>query len=127
MNLYRVDFLIHRHSKTKKQLKYTATLKQTSYLCKKERRNFMEQALNPVDWYMKLLAPLSPDIKLDLISKLSESLKDTHTHSKKISSKSSDFFSALSGAWEDDTSVEDEVRKIRESRTSNQTRIIDEF
>ena len=39
----------------------------------------MEQALNPVDWYMKLLAPLSPDIKLDLISKLSESLKDTHT------------------------------------------------
>ena len=79
----------------------------------------MEQALNPVDWYMKLLAPLSPDIKLDLISKLSESLKDTH--------KSSDFFSALSGAWEDDTSVEDEVRKIRESRTSNQTRIIDEF
>lgn len=43
----------------------------------------MEQALNPVDWYMKLLAPLSPDIKLDLISKLSESLKDTHTYSKK--------------------------------------------
>ena len=87
----------------------------------------MEQALNPVAWYMKLLAPLSPDIKLDLISKLSESLKDTHTYSKKTSSKSSDFFSALSGAWEDDTSVEDEVRKIRESRTSNQTRIIDEF
>ena len=26
----------------------------------------MEQALNPVDWYMKLLAPLSPDIRLDL-------------------------------------------------------------
>ena len=88
----------------------------------------MEQALNPVDWYMKLLAPLSPDIKLDLISKLSESLKDTHTYSKKsFNPKSSDFFSALSGAWEDDTSVEDEVRKIRESRTSNQTRIIDEF
>lgn len=44
----------------------------------------MEQALNPVDWYMKLLAPLSPDIKLDLISKLSESLKDTHTYSKNL-------------------------------------------
>ena len=87
----------------------------------------MEQALNPVDWYMKLLAPLSPDIKLDLISKLSESLKRHAYIFKKNSSKSSDFFSALSGAWEDDTSVEDEVRKIRESRTSNQTRIIDEF
>lgn len=87
----------------------------------------MEQALNPVDWYMKLLAPLSPDIKLDLISKLSESLKDTHTLSKKITPKSSDFFGALSGAWEDDISVEDEVKKIRGSRTSNQTRTIDEF
>ena len=44
----------------------------------------MEQALNPVDWYMKLLAPLSPDIKLDLISKLSESLKDTHTYYQEL-------------------------------------------
>lgn len=30
----------------------------------------MEQALNPTDWYMKLLAPLSTDIKLDLIGRL---------------------------------------------------------
>lgn len=87
----------------------------------------MEQALNPADWYMKLLAPLSPDVKLDIISKLSESLKEKRTFSRKTASKSSNIFEALSGAWEDDTSVEEEVEKIRGSRTSNQTRVIDKF
>lgn len=85
----------------------------------------MELSLNSADWYMKLLAPLSPDIKLDLISKLSESLKE------KVSAKSvsnpSDFFGSLTGAWEDEVSVEDEIKFIRESRTSNKTRSIDIF
>lgn len=36
----------------------------------------MATTLTPAEWYMKLLSPLSPDIKLDLISKLSESLKE---------------------------------------------------
>ncbi len=74
----------------------------------------MEQALNPVDWYMKLLAPLSPDIKLDLISKLSESLK-TRIHIQRNHVQIFRFFGALSGAWEDETSVEDEVQKIRKA------------
>lgn len=43
----------------------------------------MELSLNPTEWYMKLLAPLSPDIKLDLISKLSESLKEKGSSSCK--------------------------------------------
>lgn len=43
----------------------------------------MELSLNPTEWYMKLLAPLSPDIKLDLISKLSESLKEKVAHPAK--------------------------------------------
>lgn len=87
----------------------------------------MEQALNPADWYMKLLAPLSPDIKLDLISKLSESLKEKNVFSGKTMSESSDFFESLSGAWDDGISVEEEVEKIRGSRTSNKTRVIDKF
>lgn len=79
----------------------------------------MATTLTPAEWYMKLLSPLSPDIKLDLISKLSESLKEKI--STKSVSHSSDFFNTLSGAWEDDTPVE-EAKLIRESRTSNKTR-----
>ena len=60
----------------------------------------MELSLNPTEWYMKLLAPLSPDIKLDLISKLSESLKEKVTHSEtKTVAESENFFGELSGAW----------------------------
>ena len=87
----------------------------------------MELSLNPTEWYMKLLAPLSPDIKLDLISKLSESLKEKVSHSEKTILKSEDFFSALSGAWEDDTSVEEEMKIIRDSPTSNRTRKMEKF
>lgn len=87
----------------------------------------MEQSLNPTEWYMKLLAPLSPDIKLDLISKLSESLKEKVSHSTRKVSKAENIFSALSGAWEDNVSVEEEMKNIRESRTSNKTRVMDNF
>lgn len=82
----------------------------------------MATTLTPAEWYMKLLSPLSPDIKLDLISKLSESLKEKI--SAKSVSHSSDFFNALSGAWEDDIPAEEEIKLIRESRTSNKTRKI---
>ena len=46
----------------------------------------MELPPNPTEWYMQLLAPLSPDIKLDLICKLAESLKEKHcpVHGKRI-------------------------------------------
>ena len=60
----------------------------------------MELPPNPTEWYMQLLAPLSPDIKLDLICKLAESLKEKLPHSEKVTSKSEDFFETLSGAWE---------------------------
>lgn len=87
----------------------------------------MELSLNPTEWYMKLLAPLSPDIKLDLISKLSESLKEKVSHSAKKASDSENFFGALSGTWEDGASVEEEMKFIRDSRTSNKTRKMEQF
>ena len=46
----------------------------------------MELPPNPTEWYMQLLAPLSPDIKLDLICKLAESLKEKLPHSEKVTS-----------------------------------------
>lgn len=97
------------------------------YICTTKGELIMELSLNPTEWYMKLLAPLSPDIKLDLISKLSESLKEKVIHPAKTISKTEDFFGALSGAWEDDISVEEEMKNIRESRTSNKTRKMDNF
>lgn len=89
----------------------------------------MELSLNTTDWYMKLLAPLSPDVKLDLISKLSESLKEKVTHpvAKKDAVLSENFFNTLSGAWDDGTPVEEEIKNIRESRTSNKTRMMENF
>lgn len=87
----------------------------------------MELSLNPTEWYMKLLAPLSPDIKLDLISKLSESLKEKISHPAKKASDAENFFGALSGAWEDGVSVEEEMKYIRDSRTSNKTRKMEQF
>lgn len=88
----------------------------------------MEMTLNTADWYMKLLAPLSPDVKLDLISRLSESLKEKKSVPvKKAVGRSEDFFSDVSGAWDDGTSVDEEMCNIRESRMSNQTRKIANF
>ena len=86
----------------------------------------MEHTLSPVDWYMRILEPLNSTMKLDIIERLSESLKSKATHTAKTTSHS-DFFDELTGAWEDDRSVEDEMKVIRESRTSNQTRKIDKF
>ncbi len=82
---------------------------------------------NPTDWYMRMLTPLSPEMKLDLIGRLSASLRNTVILTTKQESKADNFFSSLSGAWDDGTSVEDEMRNIRESRTSNTTRNIDAF
>lgn len=87
----------------------------------------MELSLNPTEWYMKLLAPLSSEVKLDLISKLSESLKNKVSHTENKVSKSDGFFDTLSGTWDDGTSVEEEMQIIRDSRTSNRTRKIDKF
>ncbi len=74
---------------------------------------------------MQILTPLSPDIKLDIISRLSASLR--HTVVSAAQPKEDNFFSTLSGAWADDLSVEEEVNNIRGSRCSNSTRNIDMF
>ena len=49
-------------------------------------------------------------MKLDIIGRLSESLKNKVGHVAKTTSHS-DFFDELTGAWEDDRSVEDEISK----------------
>jgi hypothetical protein len=65
-----------------------------------------------LDSYVGLLKNLSIDNKLDLISKLSESIKST---SKK---KETSFYQAF-GAWDEDESADELIKKIKDSRNFN--------
>ncbi|MEO6191113.1 MAG: hypothetical protein ABIO44_12915 [Saprospiraceae bacterium] len=71
-----------------------------------------------MDGYFKLLDNLSPGNKLDLISKLSNSVKTDITDRKKS------FYKAF-GAWDSKISSEEIISMIRDSRTFN--RIEDEL
>jgi hypothetical protein len=65
-----------------------------------------------IDGYIRLLENLSPNNKLDLISKLSLSVKSEITDKKKSFHKSF-------GAWESKQSDEEIISNIRSSRTFN--------
>lgn len=80
-------------------------------------------AIDKTNWFMKMLAPLSRDIKLSIISRLSASLiEERKRHRAKDS-----FFDGLTGAWIDDVSPEAETERIRSSRVSGVTRNIQTF
>jgi len=71
---------------------------------------------NLIDSYLGLLENLSPDNKLDLISKLSDSLKS----SKKLNENPFDkSLSDLSGAFIFDKSSDDLIKELKESRNFN--------
>ena len=65
-----------------------------------------------IDGYLKMLDNLSPDYKLDLISKLSLSIKTDITRRKKS------FYKAF-GAWNSKKSADQIISDIRKSRTFN--------
>ncbi len=65
-----------------------------------------------VDGYIRLLDNLSPGNKLDLISKLTLSVKAD------IAEKKKSFFNAF-GAWDTKQSAEQIINEIRNSRTFN--------
>lgn len=87
----------------------------------------MLHTLNITDWYMKILNPLSSEVKLNLINRLSESVLKERLSAHKSKKKSADsvFFESLSDSWDDGTTPEEEMQYIRESRQSNITREID--
>ena len=69
----------------------------------------MDNAL--INRYMKLLEPLTFDLKLELLSRLSESLKSSAARSVEDKEKLLD---KLSGAWSDmDDGLVDEIFKSR--------------
>ncbi len=63
-----------------------------------------------IDGYLRLLANLSPSNKLDLISKLTLSVKTD------ISDKSKSFYKAF-GAWDSTQTADEMISDIRASRT----------
>ncbi len=63
-----------------------------------------------IDGYLKMLDNLSPSNKLDLISKLTQSVKTD------ITEKKSSFFESY-GAWDSNESAEEIINVINESRT----------
>lgn len=71
-----------------------------------------------IDGYLQMLDNLSPSNKLDLISKLTQSVKTDITDRKKT------FYEAF-GAWESKKTAEEIIEEIRESRTFN--RQIEQF
>jgi len=71
-----------------------------------------------IEGYLRLLDNLSPSNKLDLISKLSTSVKTDITDRKKY------FYKAF-GAWESKQSADQIINDIRNSRTFN--RQIEQF
>ena len=71
-----------------------------------------------IEGYLQLLDNLSPSSKLDLISRLTESVKSD------LTDKKSSFQNAF-GAFESEKSAEEIIEEIRSSRTF--TRQIEEF
>lgn len=63
-----------------------------------------------IEGYVGLLSNLSTDNKLDLIARLTKSLKND------IDNDKSKFFKAY-GAWSSDISADELIRSIRKSRT----------
>ncbi len=63
-----------------------------------------------IDGYLELLDNLSPSNKLDLISKLTESVKTDITNKRRA-------FDDSFGAWESSETAEELITMIRESRT----------
>ena len=65
-----------------------------------------------LDNYLAFLETLSPGAKLDIISKLTQSLKSEVKPKENL-------FDRSFGAWEGNESAEDIINGIRESRTFN--------
>jgi len=71
-----------------------------------------KQNLSLADFYFDFLKNLNPDSKLDLISKLSQSLKEKST-SAEITLES------LYGAYESEETAEEIIAELRASRVFN--------
>lgn len=74
--------------------------------------NFPSNHISLADYYFGILKNLNPNIKLDLISKLSQSLKENQTvHGTSLQS--------LFGAYKSDETAEEIIAELRASKVFN--------
>ncbi len=74
--------------------------------------NGTTENINPADYYFSLLKNLKPNSKLDLIAKLSESLKSQEKNEEVT-------LDSLFGAYHSDETAEEIIASLRLSRTFN--------
>ena len=77
--------------------------------------NLSSQHISVADYYFGLLQHLNPDIKLDLISKLSQSLKKSD-ETPEVSLQS------LFGAYQSEETADEIIEQLRASRVFNRNR-----
>lgn len=71
-----------------------------------------------VDNYFSFLKNLSPDSKLELIARLSKSMKTTKKSKKEVS------LSSLYGSWESEQSADEIIAELKSARNFNRKREI---
>ena len=77
-------------------------------------------ATNTVDKYFAMLVDLKPDVKIDLIKKLTDSLKVDLKEEVTPNKEGDDIIDQLAGAWHDyGKTAEEIIADIRESRYSD--------
>lgn len=69
--------------------------------------------------YMNILSSLSVDEKLDLIAKLTNSIRNTHKKENDIATE--DPFACYKGDWGKEMSAEEYADKLRKSHTFTRT------
>ncbi len=75
----------------------------------------METAnINIADNYFGMIKNLSPEVRLDLISRISESLKET-----RINPDTSRSWKSLFGAFDSEQTADEIIMDLRESRYTN--------
>lgn len=78
----------------------------------------MIKNLSITDMYMSVLMSLSVDEKLDLISKLTDSIRNKN-HTKTM--EATDPFACYNGDWGNELSPEEYADNLRKSHTFNRT------
>lgn len=72
--------------------------------------------VNLVDSYYALLKSLSPNNKLELIARLSKSMKTTKKAKKEVS------LSSLYGSWDSEQSADELIAELKQARNFNRQR-----
>lgn len=78
--------------------------------------------MSKTDIYMNLLEPLDLDLKLDILGRLSTSIKKMVTTNKIKEASSADFFAELGDGWKDGLTTDEVMNHLYADRTSNKTR-----